>query len=164
MCNSRYHFIVPSEATVEDTRQLTAVVEGKYLGRLPLSHKWSPPAPGEGGEDDYGPYNAAASVFESHDHLLHGVLHANGYGHLLRMNGSQGGSRKLIGALLGLQERRAGWWPGGCCSWRHGNCRDTVGWRNNVLSAQGRCLSEAATPRRVRLQLLNEAVAATTAG
>jgi hypothetical protein len=83
---------------VEDTRQLAAVVEGKFLGRLPLSHKWSPPAPEEGAEDDYGPYNAAASVFESQDHLLHGVLHANGFGHLLRMNGSQGGSRKLIGA------------------------------------------------------------------
>jgi hypothetical protein len=88
---------------VEDTRQLAAVVEGKFLGRLPLSHKWSPPAPDDGYEDDYGPYNAAASVFESQDHLLHGVLHANGFGHLLRMNGSQGGSRKLIGAALAAQ-------------------------------------------------------------
>jgi hypothetical protein len=103
VCNSRYHFIIPSEATVEDTRQLAAVVEGKYLGRLPLHHKWIPPAPEEGYEDDHGPYNAAASVFESQDHLLHGVLHANGFGHLLRMNGSQGGSRRLIGA------RQAGW-------------------------------------------------------
>jgi hypothetical protein len=103
VCNSRYHFIIPSEATLEDIRQLAAVVEGKALGRLPLSHRWVPPAPEEGVEDEHGPYNAAASVFESQDHLLHGVLHANGYGHLLRMNGSQGGSRRLIGAGL------AGW-------------------------------------------------------
>jgi hypothetical protein len=113
--NSRYHFIVPSEATVEDTRQLAAVVEGKFLGRLPLSHRWSPPAPDDGAEDDYGPYNAAASVFESQDHLLHGVLHANGFGHLLRMNGSQGGSRKLIGAC-GLQDEPS--------IWQHSSCQD----------------------------------------
>lgn len=43
-------------------------------------------------------FNAAESVFESKDHLLHGMLHLNGFGHLLRMNGSQGGSRRLIGA------------------------------------------------------------------
>eukprot|EP00878_Enallax_costatus_P021234 GHUV01022476.1.p1 GENE.GHUV01022476.1~~GHUV01022476.1.p1 ORF type:complete len:195 (+),score=37.80 GHUV01022476.1:346-930(+) len=97
VCNSKYHFIIPSEATLEDTRQLTAVVEGIYLKRLPLSFKWTAPAADEQEDDEGGPYNAAASVFESQDHLLHGVLHSNGYGHLLRMNGSQGGSRRLIG-------------------------------------------------------------------
>lgn len=30
-------------------------------------------------------------------HLLHGVVHANGYGHLLRVNGREGGSRLLLG-------------------------------------------------------------------
>ncbi|XP_042025133.1 PHD finger protein At1g33420-like isoform X1 [Salvia splendens] len=30
-------------------------------------------------------------------HLLHGVIHANGYGHLLRVNGREGGSRLLSG-------------------------------------------------------------------
>lgn len=30
-------------------------------------------------------------------HLLHGVIHANGYGHLLRVNGREGGSRVLSG-------------------------------------------------------------------
>ncbi|KAH6833828.1 hypothetical protein C2S53_009837 [Perilla frutescens var. hirtella] len=30
-------------------------------------------------------------------HLLHGVVHANGYGHLLRVNGREGGSRLLSG-------------------------------------------------------------------
>lgn len=30
-------------------------------------------------------------------HLLHAVVHANGYGHLLRVNGREGGSRILSG-------------------------------------------------------------------
>jgi hypothetical protein len=30
-------------------------------------------------------------------HLLHAVVHANGYGHLLRVNGREGGSRLLTG-------------------------------------------------------------------
>ncbi|GMG99877.1 hypothetical protein Nepgr_001717 [Nepenthes gracilis] len=34
---------------------------------------------------------------EDTSHLLHGVIHANGYGHLLRVNGREGGSRVLSG-------------------------------------------------------------------
>ncbi|KAG4911065.1 hypothetical protein JHK87_057181 [Glycine soja] len=34
---------------------------------------------------------------ENTTHLLHGVVHANGYGHLLRVNGREGGSRFLSG-------------------------------------------------------------------
>ncbi|XXG73357.1 hypothetical protein AAC387_Pa07g2289 [Persea americana] len=30
-------------------------------------------------------------------HLLHGVVHVNGYGHLLRINGREGGSKFLSG-------------------------------------------------------------------
>lgn len=30
-------------------------------------------------------------------HLLHGVIHANGFGHLLRVNGRESGSRLLSG-------------------------------------------------------------------
>eukprot|EP00775_Hariotina_reticulata_P006176 gene6176-6414_t len=96
--NSQYHFIIPAESTLEDLTQLTAVVEAKAAGQLPPSFKWTPPE--EPADEDAGPYNAAASIFESQDHLLHGVLHVNGFGHLLRMNGAQGGSRKLIGKQL----------------------------------------------------------------
>ncbi|GAB4855787.1 hypothetical protein Ancab_024432 [Ancistrocladus abbreviatus] len=34
---------------------------------------------------------------EDTTHLLHGVIHSNGYGHLLRVNGREGGSRVLSG-------------------------------------------------------------------
>lgn len=41
---------------------------------------------------------AATTVFESTAHLLHGALHLNGYGHLLRMNAGEGsGGLKLVG-------------------------------------------------------------------
>lgn len=33
-------------------------------------------------------------------HLLHGVVHTNGYGHLLRINGREGGSRFLTGRVV----------------------------------------------------------------
>jgi hypothetical protein len=34
---------------------------------------------------------------ENTTHLLHGVVHSNGYGHLLRINGREGGSRVVSG-------------------------------------------------------------------
>ncbi|KAK6125644.1 hypothetical protein DH2020_040620 [Rehmannia glutinosa] len=37
---------------------------------------------------------------ENTTHLLHGVIHANGYGHLLRVNGREGGSRVLSGSHI----------------------------------------------------------------
>lgn len=42
-------------------------------------------------------YTAPASIVDSHTHLLHGVVHLNGYGHLLRINGMEGGSLHLTG-------------------------------------------------------------------
>lgn len=37
---------------------------------------------------------------ENTTHLLHGVVHANGYGHLLRVNGREGGSKFLSGCHI----------------------------------------------------------------
>ena len=42
-------------------------------------------------------YSAPPSAFDSHAHLLHGVIHANGFGHLARVNGREGGSQQLSG-------------------------------------------------------------------
>ncbi|KAM7253145.1 hypothetical protein ACFE04_025763 [Oxalis oulophora] len=38
-----------------------------------------------------------SSQFEDNTHLLHGVVHSNGHGHLLTVNGREGGSRLLSG-------------------------------------------------------------------
>jgi hypothetical protein len=38
-------------------------------------------------EAEEGGGSSVRGVLESQDHLLHGLLHGNGFGHLLRMNG-----------------------------------------------------------------------------
>lgn len=43
---------------------------------------------------------AAENMFHSKSHLLHGVFHMNGYGHLCRVNGREGGSSKYTGTEL----------------------------------------------------------------
>ncbi|XP_043720476.1 PHD finger protein At1g33420-like [Telopea speciosissima] len=46
---------------------------------------------------------------EDTTHLLHGVVHSNGYGHLLRVNGREGGSKFLSGCdILGFWDRLCG--------------------------------------------------------
>ncbi|XP_061352574.1 PHD finger protein MALE MEIOCYTE DEATH 1-like [Gastrolobium bilobum] len=45
-------------------------------------------------------------ALDSQSHLLHGVIHCNGYGHLLRLNGVEGGSRVLSGReIMDLWDR-----------------------------------------------------------
>ena len=45
-------------------------------------------------------YYTPPTAFDSHAHLLHGVIHANGFGHLARVNGREGGSSKLTGLMM----------------------------------------------------------------
>ncbi|KAK7259833.1 hypothetical protein RIF29_25448 [Crotalaria pallida] len=43
---------------------------------------------------------------EDNTHLLHGVVHSNGYGHLLTLNGREGGSKILSGSdIMGFWDR-----------------------------------------------------------
>lgn len=42
----------------------------------------------------------AHTQLDDSTHLLHGVIHANGYGHLLRINGRESGSKTLMGCDL----------------------------------------------------------------
>ena len=46
------------------------------------------------------PYNAPSTIFDSSKHRLHGILHSNGFGHLLRINGREGGSQSHTGQQL----------------------------------------------------------------
>jgi hypothetical protein len=43
---------------------------------------------------------AAENMFYSKTHLLHGVFHMNGFGHLCRVNGREGGSSMYSGTEL----------------------------------------------------------------
>lgn len=40
------------------------------------------------------------NAFHLATHLLHGLLHCNGFGHLLLINGREGGSRFVSGHLI----------------------------------------------------------------
>lgn len=43
---------------------------------------------------------------DNQSHLLHGVIHCNGYGHLLCLNGIEGGSKILSGReIMDLWDR-----------------------------------------------------------
>lgn len=43
---------------------------------------------------------------EDNTHLLHGIVHSNGYGHLLTLNGREGGSKLLSGShIMGFWDR-----------------------------------------------------------
>jgi hypothetical protein len=45
------------------------------------------------------PFRADALLGRS-DHLLHGLIHSNGFGHLVTLRGSDGGSRFLSGRQI----------------------------------------------------------------
>ena len=70
VCVARYHFVVPSPADTD---------AGADDGSQPA---WLPPR------------------LESPSHLLHATLHANGFGHLVRVNGVEGGALGVTGAQL----------------------------------------------------------------
>ncbi|KAK9799749.1 hypothetical protein WJX73_009158 [Symbiochloris irregularis] len=56
-------------------------------------------------------------LLESHSHLLHGVIHMNGFGHLLRINGLEGGSPQLTGSqLMQMWDMICSWLRARCIS------------------------------------------------
>ncbi|KAF6146540.1 hypothetical protein GIB67_008826, partial [Kingdonia uniflora] len=58
--------------------------------------------PSDGEWDD----QTEGSVYDFHSHLLHGLIHCNGYGHLLCINGLEGGSEFLCGReIMDLWDR-----------------------------------------------------------
>ncbi|KAL3525039.1 hypothetical protein ACH5RR_013411 [Cinchona calisaya] len=67
----------------------------KYHMIIPVDEEWNKPL----GKD----------VFDLETHLLHGLIHCNGFGHLICINGIEGGSKKLCGReLMDLWDRICG--------------------------------------------------------
>lgn len=97
----RYHFIIPAETgpdSLADGKSLVAVTEAARLHQthsMPSFHL--PSKPSMEGNVAYG---AQATIYDSVKHRLHGVVHANGYGHLLRVNGVYGGSTRMTGLQI----------------------------------------------------------------
>jgi hypothetical protein len=67
ICNKKYHFLLPSKETG------AAYLNCEANGAGPPNDKDS-------------------NLVESQGHLMHGVFHSNGFGHLLRVNGVEMGS------------------------------------------------------------------------
>ncbi|XP_027333697.1 PHD finger protein MALE MEIOCYTE DEATH 1 [Abrus precatorius] len=68
------------------------VSKRRYHFIIPMDNGWHKPL-GEG-------------VLDNQSHLLHGVIHCNGYGHLLCINGTEGGSKVLSGReIMDLWDR-----------------------------------------------------------
>jgi hypothetical protein len=97
VCNRKYHFIVPGASVLADPLQLPAIVEAKFSGLAISEFRGSTSVAGEGEED---PFNSPASILDSKNHYMHGTLHANGFGHLQRMNAASDGPIKLTGHQL----------------------------------------------------------------
>ena len=76
------------------------------------------------------PFVAPVSIFDSTVHLLHGVLHGNGFGHLLRINGLEGGSENVTGMT-----------PFSCNARYHSASADSQSQKAWVYSGQGRRLT-----------------------
>lgn len=76
----------------EDPMSLPYLMEARLRGEVV-----EPPASFRVLDAPNAPYTVPVSITDSSRHLLHGVLHANGFGHLLRINGLEGGSNALTG-------------------------------------------------------------------
>ena len=87
----RYHFIIP-----QSEKAWTTLVRDKTvnlddgIGGVHGAAYTSIVRNGSGNGDGSGSF--IDRILSCRAHLLHGVLHGNGYGHLLRLNGREGGS------------------------------------------------------------------------
>lgn len=64
----------------------------KYHLIIPVYEEWNNPL--------------TERVVHLHTHLLHGLIHCNGYGHLVCINGIEGGSKLVYGReLMNLWDR-----------------------------------------------------------
>lgn len=99
-----YHFIIPAETgpdSLDDSNSLVAITEACRSGK---AHKQTIKLPtkvvSETAEHHASIYNADPTIYDSTKHRLHGVIHANGFGHLLRINGMYGGSLSATGLQI----------------------------------------------------------------
>ncbi|KAJ0972148.1 hypothetical protein J5N97_020107 [Dioscorea zingiberensis] len=94
VCGKRYHFIIRNDSNNPAFDSQHSCIR---CGALISSSCWRcSSCHYEMTSDDLE--DQAYLQLENTTHLLHGVVHANGYGHLLRVNGREGGSKFLKGS------------------------------------------------------------------
>ena len=74
ICNKKYHFLLPSKDSM-----VAACLNGKGTSSDQVA-------------EDSGNYGKSKIFVESQGHVMHGVFHSNGFGHLLCVNGLETGS------------------------------------------------------------------------
>ncbi|KAK1313794.1 PHD finger protein MALE STERILITY 1 [Acorus calamus] len=86
ICNERFHFVLPSHKTMP-----ALLVKPDFDRDRRRNSKATP----------------TGLDFLDHDgHLMHGIVHSNGFGHLLRVNGFEGGSEFVSGhRIMDLWDR-----------------------------------------------------------
>ncbi|KAJ1403946.1 Zinc finger, PHD-type [Sesbania bispinosa] len=95
VCGKRYHFIIKADGSSIGGYHKPCMCCGDILH---LSESKCKSCNHVTTTDDVEDW--VYHQLESTTHLLHGVVHANGYGHLLRVNGREGGSRFLSGCHI----------------------------------------------------------------
>lgn len=99
VCGKRYHFIIENDSS---HRRRTCCLR---CG-TPMAAEESRCALCNFDMDGEEIEECAYLHLDDSSHLLHAVVHANGYGHLLRVNGREGGSRFLTGRdIMSLWDR-----------------------------------------------------------
>ncbi|KAL5703975.1 hypothetical protein ACHQM5_022461 [Ranunculus cassubicifolius] len=101
VCTKRYHFIIRSDLPPREGYQKWCTSCGDLLIVSDFRCK---SCNNELTDEDLQDW--VRIQLEDTTHLLHGVVHGNGYGHLLRVNGREGGSKVLSGCdIMGFWDR-----------------------------------------------------------
>ncbi|KAK8673691.1 hypothetical protein V6N13_112009 [Hibiscus sabdariffa] len=95
VCSKRYHFIIKADGNSIGGYPKPCVRCGDVLHFSELRCKSCSHVMTIDDVEDW-----VYQQLEDTSHLLHGVIHSNGYGHLLRVNGREGGSRVLTGCHI----------------------------------------------------------------
>ncbi|ESW15920.1 hypothetical protein PHAVU_007G114100 [Phaseolus vulgaris] len=95
VCGKRYHFIIKADGSSIGGYHKPCMCCGDILH---LSESKCKSCNHVTTTDDVEDW--VYHQLENTTHLLHGVVHGNGYGHLLRVNGREGGSRFLSGCHI----------------------------------------------------------------
>lgn len=95
MCGKRYHFIIKADGNSIGGYHKPCMCCGDVLHLSESKCKSCNLETSTDAVEDW-----VYSQLENTSHLLHGVIHSNGFGHLLRVNGREGGSPFLSGSLL----------------------------------------------------------------
>ncbi|KAF8011723.1 hypothetical protein BT93_I0007 [Corymbia citriodora subsp. variegata] len=95
VCGKRYHFIIKADGSSIGGHHKPCICCGDLLHFSESSCKSCNHVMTEEDVEDW-----VFHQLENTTHLLHAVVHSNGFGHLLRVNGREGGSRFLSGCHI----------------------------------------------------------------